>query len=927
MEIGTILIYMAKVAVILALFYLFNRLLLSRETFYRANRVWWLVSIAGAFVLPFVAFSVDNQSVAMEMIEVNTVVDTNQIQLFDILTVEQTVDQTTQIVQTTTTEVVVNVLFWVYLVGVAGVVGWFLMVHSSLLRFLFTKKYRTASMDESAEIERLIATCKESLGIKRAIHYRLHDKDLSPFSWMNYIVISRSDLHTLGREIILHEMAHIKSRHSWDILLLNMVIALQWFNPAIWLSKSSMQQLHEYWADEMVLQGGINAKEYQLLLIKKAVGSRLYSIANSLNHSNLKKRITMMLKKKSNRMSTLKYLYALPVALGAVVLLSSEAIARHTDPISRVKVIENLDNFPTEGQEILQDFHQTAPATDVATPNAVAPEALTAEVMAPDSTDNYQVIYPQIEVTTRNLEPELVTITTQGKDIFLQDDKGEKMEIFIDGVKVTAEDRAKVKDALENKEGLIVTGMPDQKAPVVYFKTDKPTGVRSMVNYNIPKGMYINIDGKDADLETLSKIHPSQIASTNMIGDNENGIKTGFYVTTKQAAQNSPKVTTNAYPSGRITPLEGADDVDVYLNGVKVDKNVLSSINPDIIKSQTIIKDDKNGIKKGIYISLYDTDYYVDGKLVDQETALALDPKTATLTTVIDGRDGKNNQYHITTTSVEIFIDGKLTDVKFADIFTIIKHEDMKSMTVVANQHGVRNRVEVTTRSQKEKAPSAIIGGAVFKASVRDILKMENTKLILSGEEVSKKQLESLGENTILHYNKETLANESNTTLFMYLSPEYYVDGKLTNESELKKINPQDIENTAIIKGKEGKNPKIIITLKQGNAPSINIGGGIAFKSSVKELLKMKDARFFYGNKEVSMDELKSLDRDLILSCGKNDKASTDINIYLVEHYIDGKLAEESELKNLDPNDIEKQIVEKGDGLSNPSKIFLILKK
>ena len=122
------------------------------------------------------------------------------------------------------------------------------------------------------------------------------DENISPFSWMNHIVISRTDLEENGREILCHEMAHITNHHSIDLVLADICILLQWFNPASWLIKSELQNVHEFEADETVIRNGIDAKNYQLLLIKKAVGSRLYSIANSFNHSKLKKRITMMMK-------------------------------------------------------------------------------------------------------------------------------------------------------------------------------------------------------------------------------------------------------------------------------------------------------------------------------------------------------------------------------------------------------------------------------------------------------------------------------------------------------------------------------------------------------------------------------------------------------------------------------------------------------
>lgn len=142
----------------------------------------------------------------------------------------------------------------------------------------------------------------------------------SPFSWFGHIVVSEDDMHSCKDEILLHEMAHVRLGHSWDLLFVDLALCLWWFNPALWLLRGELQSLHEYQADSQVLSRGIEAKTYQMLLIKRAVGSRFHSIANCLNQSNLKKRIIMMCKKPSSRWTAAKSLLVLPVvavALGA----------------------------------------------------------------------------------------------------------------------------------------------------------------------------------------------------------------------------------------------------------------------------------------------------------------------------------------------------------------------------------------------------------------------------------------------------------------------------------------------------------------------------------------------------------------------------------------------------------------------------------
>ena len=156
-----------------------------------------------------------------------------------------------------------------------------------------------------------------------ALNLRIHKGKDKPFSWFSWIVVSEEDLRDGALEILVHERAHIAAGHSWDILLADIVTIMQWFNPLAWIMKNSLKDIHEYEADEAVIESGVNAKQYQLLIIKKAVGARLYSIANSFNHSLTKKRITMMCKEKSKKWRCAKALYIVPVAAIAALAFST----------------------------------------------------------------------------------------------------------------------------------------------------------------------------------------------------------------------------------------------------------------------------------------------------------------------------------------------------------------------------------------------------------------------------------------------------------------------------------------------------------------------------------------------------------------------------------------------------------------------------
>ncbi len=169
-----------------------------------------------------------------------------------------------------------------------------------------------------------------------------HAASVVPFSWMRSIVISESDYEQNGRTILLHEQAHVRLHHSYDVLLVQFMKIMQWFNPCIYLLEMDLRDVHEFQADDAVLSSGITAHSYQLLLIKKAVGSSSYTFANSFNHSLLKKRITMMLQKKSSSWRMARAIYLAPCAVLLALLLATPQLSSCKQDGG--KVSENSEN-------------------------------------------------------------------------------------------------------------------------------------------------------------------------------------------------------------------------------------------------------------------------------------------------------------------------------------------------------------------------------------------------------------------------------------------------------------------------------------------------------------------------------------------------------------------------------------------------------
>ena len=296
---GFFFIYSVKVAVCLSLFYLFHKLLMSRDTFHTFNRFAILSMMLLSLVLPLIHLSLDSSAginqgtVVLEGLVAQTVEDSGEAE--GGLTLMQ-------------------ILLLVYLLGVVLFVCRTVLSVCSLFRLIRHAK------------------CVERDGGVRI--YTLQG-DISPFSWFRCIIMSEKDWMENRREIVLHEMAHIRRRHSVDVALCNIIIVFQWFNPAAWLLKRELQTVHEYEADEAVLLSGVDATRYQMLLIRKAVGERLFSMANNLNHNSLKKRITMMKIKRTNPMQKAKIAFMLPIAAVAVAAFASERVENLSERVEQ----------------------------------------------------------------------------------------------------------------------------------------------------------------------------------------------------------------------------------------------------------------------------------------------------------------------------------------------------------------------------------------------------------------------------------------------------------------------------------------------------------------------------------------------------------------------------------------------------------------
>ena len=639
---GTFLVYILKSAACLAVFYLFYKLLMSRDTFHRFNRFALLGLLVLSSVLPLVEVSVNRLAPVHE-----TMLTLEQLLLLADVQAEG------EVVAQPTTALWVRVALLVYLAGIVFFA----------IRNLWSLG-RLAVLLRRGRLERLADWLP---GRAENVRLVVHNHDIAPFSWMRYIVLSRKDLEENSREILIHELAHIRNRHSWDLLLADICIFVQWFNPAAWLLKQELQTLHEYEADDTVLREGVNAKDYQMLLIKKAVGTRLYSMANSFNHSSLKKRITMMLKEKSNPWARVKYLYVLPLAALAVSAFARPEVSAVADELSSAKINDLVASMKTNQAE----------TTSVAVKDTLTPDEPVFEVVEqmPEFPDGGMA--GLMEYFKKNLRypEEAKKAGTQGRVVvqFLINKNG----AISDASVLRSVDRLLDAEAVR-----LVRSMPKWKpgmqkgkavtvkytVPVLFKLEDVVSEASDKKNHLIIvegaqtdyADMLIVIDGQEVTPEILGALNPDRIHSFSILKEpadvaqytTDESKKAVMLVTLKKE---EPKPLAGTVSTIRVS--DSARKAQVVVDDKLVDESAFKSLSPDQFESITVLKPEeavaiygeagKNGVivvRTKAAASTKDGELKVSGRVVDPQgepvigACITIEGTTNGTVTDVDGK-------------------------------------------------------------------------------------------------------------------------------------------------------------------------------------------------------------------------------------------------------------------------------------------------
>jgi beta-lactamase regulating signal transducer with metallopeptidase domain len=285
------LIYDLKVAALLVVFYMFYRLLLERTSLVHFNRVVLLLTAVLSFVLPLCIITVH------EYVEAIPVTAT---------TVETAGDEILQRAP---------VSFWSEYGPRLTLLLTVVLVGGMLIRMgIVVRSY--------LNLKKLISN-SEKKTLSDGVVMAITDEPVAPFSWMRTVVMNRSDYASQmdGGAILAHERGHIRCHHSLDVVLVEVLTALQWFNPVVWFLRQDLRALHECEADQAVLSQGFNTDQYIQLLIRKAIGLPVSQLANGMSARTIKKRIVMMkTNRKPSRSSWLRALYILPIVALALIV-------------------------------------------------------------------------------------------------------------------------------------------------------------------------------------------------------------------------------------------------------------------------------------------------------------------------------------------------------------------------------------------------------------------------------------------------------------------------------------------------------------------------------------------------------------------------------------------------------------------------------
>ena len=275
---NTLFLYLFETGLSLTLLYSIYWLFLRKDTFFNRNRVFLAASILFSMIIPLINIRLAPGTGNIAQF----------IQLDEVLITPEISRSFTSILLTKS----VSLLLVVYLLGVS--------FFSGILIFRLYQIWNWIQKGESSTIGKI-----------KVIRVQ---QNISPFSFFNWVFLPENHSDEFNNdEIINHEKVHIQQVHTLDLLVSELLIVFQWFNPIVWLYRFSFKEIHEYTADSLVLKKGTDINNYQNLIMNQIFGIQFFPVGNNFNKSLIIKRIIMMTKSKSSKAANIKLLFMVPV--------------------------------------------------------------------------------------------------------------------------------------------------------------------------------------------------------------------------------------------------------------------------------------------------------------------------------------------------------------------------------------------------------------------------------------------------------------------------------------------------------------------------------------------------------------------------------------------------------------------------------------
>jgi len=605
-------LYLFKSAIWLTGFALVFLIVLRNERYFRLNRIYLLSGIVASIVFPLYTW---HYTVTLPSIQ-DAYATTSGITAVAMVPPPS----------------VIPVYFWFYVVGIAGLAFRMLLQTGKLVR-----KLRKAGYVKTGSIK-LVRTSEYA----------------ASFSFFSFVFVNPSITDIETKEIVNHEREHIEQRHWFDLLLVELLCMLQWFNPFVWIYARLIRQNHEYLADEMALQHTSNPAIYQATLLNQMFGAPVISLANSFNYSLNKKRFKMMKKKIDSPFRKLRMLLVLPlVAMVFYAFAKPEYItsepATSTEKISTVTEALNelIVPMPEPAPAVKKDTVKQVGKIRVVKGKVVNQEGkpMGGTTVIINGTNTGVITDKEGNFKIKNIPKggELVFSFVGYQTVTVKPDDGNTMLIKLEEAVVVADknvvigypisnkiqfrskfadkqplyllngaviDKTKM-DALNPDDISSIEVLKDQSATDRYGDNAKNGAIRISTKANFMndplKDPLFVLDGEIINRARMDILSPDKIQSINVLkgesaiakygNSGRNGV---IEITLKKPNSISPPSSKfETINSIKLSDIHPDNTMLIYLDNVIIDKAKLKEINPDSISSAYIERDgdkDKNGI-------------------------------------------------------------------------------------------------------------------------------------------------------------------------------------------------------------------------------------------------------------------------------------------------------------------------------------------